>query len=216
MTIGGYLLPGIIAEFHRLHPGVEIQLEIANTRDIQKLLADGLIEIGFTEGPDTSENLESEIFFQDELVAIAPPGHPLLAKKGVSIREVCREPLILREEGSGTRAAVEKALGRKRIKVKPLLSLSSPEAIKNAVAAGMGLAIVSRLIVGLETQGQSLGIIQLKDFSIPRPLHLQRLPGKSQTPSAGKFLSLLANKLRSSPGSHLGLQPRMDGGSGRD
>ena len=191
LTIGGYLLPGVIAEFHKKFPEIELQLEIANTGHIQRLLLDGAIDLALTEGPLESEEMESAVFFKDELVAIAPAGHALLKKRRVTVREMCREPFLLREEGSGTRAVVERALRRQGLKIKPLLSLASPEAIKNLVAAGLGLAIVSRLIVALELQAGSLGIITLKDLTIQRPLHLQRVRGRSQGPALAKFLEVL-------------------------
>lgn len=190
-TIGGYLLPGMIAEFHRRFPEIELQLEIGNSEHVQRLLLAGAVELGLTEGTLESEELESTVFFKDELVAIAPAGHPLLKKKSVTVRELCREPFILREEGSGTRAVMERALRRQGLKIKPLLSLVSPEAIKNLVTAGMGFSIVSRLIVALELQTGSLGIIPLKDLTIPRPLHWQRVRGRSQSPALAKFLEVL-------------------------
>jgi DNA-binding transcriptional LysR family regulator len=190
-TIGGYLLPALLAEFHRRHPDIELQMEIANTQHIQQSLLAGSLDLGFTEGPLAEEQLESTVFLQDELVAIAPTGHPLLKKGRVTVRELCREPFLLREEGSGTRAVVEQALRRKGLKIKPLLSLASPEAIKHAVAARLGVAIVSRLIVALEIQAGSLGIISLQDLTIHRPLHWQRLRKRSQSPALGKFLELL-------------------------
>lgn len=192
LTVGGYLLPAAFAEFHRRFPEIELNLEIANTRQIQRALVEGGVELGFTEGPLESEGLESTVFFRDELVVIAPAGHPLLKKRSVSIRDVCNEPLILREEGSGTRAVLERALHRKALKIKPLLSLASPEAIKNAVVAGMGLAVVSRLIVALELRTGSLGIVPVTDLTIHRPLHLQRIRGRSRSPSQVKFLEVLA------------------------
>jgi DNA-binding transcriptional LysR family regulator len=194
-TIGGYLLPEMIAEFHRRFPEIELQLEIGNTEHVQRLLLAGAVELGLTEGTLESEELESTVFFQDELVAIAPAGHPLLKKKSVTVRELCREPFILREEGSGTRAVMERALRRQGLKIKPLLSLVSPEAIKNLVAAGMGLSIVSRLIVALELQTGSLGIIPLKDLTIPRPLHWQRVRGRSQSPALAKFQAVLQSQI---------------------
>jgi DNA-binding transcriptional LysR family regulator len=200
LTIGGYLLPGAIAEFHRKFPEIELEIEMANTEHIQKALLAGSIELGLTEGPLESEELESTVFFQDELVAIAPAGHPLLKKRRVTVREICREPFILREAGSGTRAVVERALRRKGMKIKPLLSLASPEAIKNLVAAGLGIAIVSRLIVALELQSGSLGIIPLKDLTIQRPLHLQRIRGRSQSPALAKFLEVLKARTLRPPG----------------
>jgi DNA-binding transcriptional LysR family regulator len=117
-----------------------------------------------------------------------------MKKGGVTAREMCREPILLREEGSGTRAVVERALRRKGVSVQPLLSLASPEAIKHAVAAGMGVAIVSRLIVSLEVQTGSLGVIPVRDLSILRPLHLQRVRGRSPSPSLSSFLKVVAER----------------------
>jgi DNA-binding transcriptional LysR family regulator len=191
LTIGGYLLPRVVAGFHRRFPGIELHLEIANTEHIQRLLLEGGIELGLTEGTIESDELEATVFFQDELVVIAPAGHPLLKKGGVSLRDICREPFILREEGSGTRAVIERALRRKGMKIKPLFSLASPEAIKNSVAAGLGLAIVPRMIVALELQAGSLGIIPLKDLTLRRPLHLQRRRDHSRSPAQMKFLEVL-------------------------
>jgi DNA-binding transcriptional LysR family regulator len=192
MTIGGYLLPPVMAEFHRRFPQIELQWEIANTRQIQRSLLEGSVELGLTEGPLEADELEARVFLQDELVAIAPAGHPLLKKGRVPVREICREPFILREEGSGTRAVVERALRRKGFKITPLLSLASPEAIKHAVAAGMGIAMVSRLIVALELQAGTLGVIPLKDLKIHRPLHLQHVRGRNQSPALAAFLEVLA------------------------
>lgn len=199
LTIGGYLLPEAVAAFHRRFPEVGLQLEIANTLRIRQALLDGTVELGLTEGPIDDDELESSVFFQDELVAIAPAGHRLLQQKTVTVRELCREPFILREEGSGTRAVVERALRRKGLKVKPVLSLASPEAIKNTVAAGVGLAIVSRLIVQQELQTGLLGIIPMKDLRIQRPLHLQRIRGRSDSPALKQFLEGLRRK-ESMPG----------------
>ncbi len=194
LTIGGYLLPEMLAEFHRRQPEIELQVEIGNTEHVQQALLAGTIELGMTEGPLAADELESTVFFQDELVAVAPPDHPLLRKGIVTVRELGREPMILREEGSGTRAVVERALHRKGIAVQPVLSLASPEAIKNAVAAGLGVAIVSRLIVAAEVRAGSLGIVPVADLSILRPLHLQRLRGRSLSPALGRFLAIVEER----------------------
>lgn len=190
-TIGVYLLPKAVTKFHRSYPEIELQIEIANTRRIQQALLENRIEVGFTEGPIESEELDSESFFQDELVVIATRKHPFLKKKNVTAREICAEPMIMREEGSGTRAVIERALRRKRLKAEPVLSLASPEAIKNVVATGMGIAILSRLCVDSEVKSGALGIIPVKDLSITRLLHLQRLRTRDQSPAMAKFLKIL-------------------------
>lgn len=191
MTIGGYLLPGMLAAFHRRCPQIDLQVEIGNTSRIHQALVDGAVDAGLTEGPLQAEDVESAPFFQDELVPIAPPGHPLLRKSGVTARELCREPILLREEGSGTRAVVERALRRRGIAVQPLVALASPEAIKNAVAAGLGVAFVSRLVIEGEVRAGTLGIIPVRDLSIRRPLHLRRARGRSVSPSLAVFLEIV-------------------------
>ena len=190
-TIGAYLLPQVFGEFHRQHPDIELQLEIANTETIQNQLMEGSIEVGLTEGLMEAEHLDSEVFHEDELVAIAPRGHSLLKQKRVTARELCREPFILREAGSGTRAVVERALGKRGLTVKPVLSLASPEAIKRAVIAGVGIAIVSRLAISCELQIGSLAVVPIKDLTIRRPLHLQKLRSKNPSPAVSQFLKLL-------------------------
>jgi DNA-binding transcriptional LysR family regulator len=190
-TIATYLLPPVFGRFHQRHPEIELRLEIANTRDIQRLLTDGAIEIGLTEGVIETEDLDSQTFHQDELVAIAPPHHPLARQKAVTARDLCREPFILREEGSGTRAVLEQALAAKGLAVKPVLSLAGTEAIKRAVVAGLGLAILSRLAIGLELKFGSLAILPVRDLTLHRPLHLQKLHSLDPSPALKQFLELL-------------------------
>jgi DNA-binding transcriptional LysR family regulator len=186
-------LPQVFGEFHRRHPGIDLQLEIANTRTVQDYLMEGRVEIGLTEGLIQAEHFDSEVFQEDELAAIAPRGHPLLKRKRVTVRELCREPFVAREEGSGTRAVVEQALAKRGVAVKPVLSLASTEAIKRAVIAGVGIAIVSRLAIGCELQFGSLAVIPIKDLVIERSLHLQRIRGKRETPALAEFLKILAS-----------------------
>ena len=99
--------------------------------------------------------------------------------------------MIAREKGSGTREVVEAALARKKIVVKPAMSLGSTEAIKRAVIAGAGVAIVSRLTISVELQARLLGIIPLKDLSINRPLHQQSLRGRSVSTPVKEFMRFI-------------------------
>jgi DNA-binding transcriptional LysR family regulator len=115
----------------------------------------------------------------------------LLKKKIVTARDVAAEPFILREEGSGTRQVVERAFKKRRLQLKPVLSLASPEAIKNAVSAGLGLAVVSRLIVQLELRLGVLSVVPMKDLRLRRSLHFQRLKGRTPSPALAEFLKLL-------------------------
>ena len=104
----------------------------------------------------------------------------------------------MREQGSGTRAVVERALAHKGLSVQPVMSLGSTEAIKRAVAAGMGVAIVSRLAISAELQAGRLAIIPVADLPIRRPLHLQQLRGKDKSCLVREFLSILEARSRHS------------------
>lgn len=190
-TIGSYFLPAILGRFHASHPAIELHLEIANTRRIEQLLLAGELELGLTEGTGEDRRLDSEEFHRDELVAIAPPDHPLLKRRRVSARELCQQPFVLREEGSGTRVIVEQALAKLDLVISPVLALNSTESIKRSVIAGLGLAIVSRLTIGLELKLGLLSVVKVADLSIPRPLHLQRAHGAGTSPVAARFLQSL-------------------------
>lgn len=190
-TIGVYLLPEPLAAFHRRYPGVEVRLEIGNTRAIQDMLLSGEVDIALTEGFAEADGLVVEAFQQDELVAVAPPGHPLLSRPGLTIEELCEEPLVMREAGSGTRAVLERALAARGLSARPAMSLGSTEAIKRAVAAGAGVAIVSRLAVAAETADNRLCVLALSDFAITRPLHLLTAALRRPGAAAQAFLKML-------------------------
>ena len=195
-TIGNYLLPEILARFHGHYPGIEIALEIGNTEVIQHRLREGKLDLGLTEGLVDSKELEAEVFLEDELVAIAAPDHPLLKRKNISLRRLCREPFVLREPGSGTRAVVERALAGQGFTVLKALSLGSTEAIKRAVATGVGVAIVSRLSIAVEVETGRLVVIPVSDLSLRRPLHRLQISDRHQGQAVQAFLALLATQTK--------------------
>ncbi len=195
LTIGAYVLPPVLGAFRRQYPGVELALEIANTEAVQRMVGEGTVDLGLTEGFADTPGLEATVFGEDELVAVVPPGHPLLAGGAVTAARLCEEPLILREPGSGTRAVVEREFGRRGLSVRPALSLGSTEAIKRAVAAGMGLAIVSRLTLELELETGRLAVLPLSDLTLRRPLHLLRRRGASESRASAAFRRCLKTRL---------------------
>ena len=191
LTIGDYLLPKLLGAYHQQYPGIALHLEIANTQIVQQKLRENALDFGLTEGFAEDPALDAEVFAEDTLTAIVPPGHPLLGEPDVTAVRFCAEPLLLREPGSGTREVVERALLRHGITVRPALSLGSTEAIKQGVMAGLGVAIVSRLALETEMALGLLYLLPLSDLAITRPLHLVRLRGKSDSTAAQAFLALL-------------------------
>jgi len=195
-TIGAYLLPRIFADFHLQHPQIELRLEIANTKNVQGYLMDGTIEVALTEGLIETEDLASTVFHQDELVVIAPPHHRLLQQNEVTVKDLCQEPWVMREEGSGTRAVIEKALRKHKSRIQKVISLASSEAIKRAVGCGMGIAIISRLTIPLELKTKTLAIVPVKNLTIHRPLHMQTLRNQSLSNAMTDFLKILHADLK--------------------
>lgn len=191
-TIGAYLLPEVLGEFRRRFPGIALSLEIGNTDAIERGLRDGLFEVGLTEGLTKAPDLDAQAFHEDEIVAVAPPAHPLLTAANVTAAQLCAEPFIVREAGSGTRAVVEAALTARSLSLSNVvMSLGSTEAVKRAVTAEMGLAFVSRLTLDLELAAGRLAVIALADFSVPRLLHRLRARGRHPSHAARAFVSLL-------------------------
>jgi DNA-binding transcriptional LysR family regulator len=193
-TIGTYLLPGVLAEFWRRHPKIELLVEIGNTEQVHRRLAGHELDVGLTEGFVEQEELVAEVFHRDDLVVIAAPGHRLAGKPRVSLSAVQQEPFILREPGSGTRAVEERALARLKLPVRVAMALGSTEAIKRVVAEGVGLAIVSRLAVRAECAAGTLAVLPVAGLRIARPLHLVRRTGRRDGPALQAFCGVLRER----------------------
>ena len=200
LTIGGYLLPAILGEFRRRHPAVELQLTIANTDTVKTRLLDGSLELGLTEGaPPVDEELGLRVFHEDELIVIAPPDHPFASgasgsrrARRIEARQLCAEPLILREPGSGTREVLLRALEKCGATVRNVaLTLTDTEAIKRSVMAGLGLAVVSRLCVGLELAGGLLVESPVRSLKLRRPLYELSLRGRQKSAAVEAFIRRL-------------------------
>jgi len=190
-TIGSYLVPGVFGEFHEQHRGVTLELQIGNTQTILQAVREGLLDVGFTEGLESAEGLDTEVFAHDEIVLIVSPRHRLASVGRLECRQLDHAPLILRERGSGTREVVEAALAERGLQFEPAMSLGSSEAVKNAVARGLGLAFVSRLTVELELSTGRLKVLELTDLTLRRALHQMTLKGKHPSPAAQEFLRIL-------------------------
>ncbi|HEX6240968.1 MAG TPA: LysR substrate-binding domain-containing protein [Polyangiales bacterium] len=192
-TIGSYLIPVVFGAFRRAHPDVRLELEIANTAAIQGMVSDGRIDVGLTEGSVPGEQFAVEVVHYDEMVAVAPASHRWVQgkKRRLSLVDLASEPFLCRERGSGSREVIEAALAERGLGIEPAMALGSTEAIKNAVAAGLGLAILSRLTVELEVSSGRLSLLDVRDLSLRRALYMVQLRGKSQSSAVDAFVSKL-------------------------
>jgi DNA-binding transcriptional LysR family regulator len=194
-TIGVYLLPALLGEYRLLYPEIDLQFDIAKTEDIENRLLDRTLDAGLTEGlaPELKE-LEAVVFLQDDLVPIARPDHPAFASEAepMTVRQLCLEPMIVREAGSGTREVMEQELAKRGQKLlNSKMILGNTEAIKRAVAAGLGISIVSRLSIQTELASRQIAILPVRDLQLRRPLHRVCWRGGPLNPATLAFFALL-------------------------
>jgi DNA-binding transcriptional LysR family regulator len=198
-TLGSYFVPSVLGELHRMYPRVQLSLRIANTALIQEAVLENRLDLGLTEGFVASPALSVETLAADELIAIAAPGHPALARAPLPAVALLSLPFLMREPGSGSRDVVEASLRALGLTVEPIMSLGSTEALKNAVLHGLGIAIVSRLTVEHELSSGRLAELKLTDLTIRRDLHLVSLRGKRRSPAATAFIELVHRRERRDP-----------------
>ncbi len=145
MTIGNYLAVGILTDYRRQHPDAEVSLEVANTATVVEKVANFELDVGMIEGELNHPDLQLIPWKEDELVIMCAPDHPWAGKPWLSDEDLVEADWILREEGSGTRQAFDRAMHGLLSRLKSPLELQHTEAIKRAVEAGMGLGCLSRL-----------------------------------------------------------------------
>lgn len=170
-TIAEYMLPVLLGDFRQKYPDVNVHLKVSNTEGIVSMVENNVIDLGVVEAPVMNKNLVVDVCRMDQLVAIVPKNHPLAGQKKVKIGELLKHPYICREEGSGTREVISEYLNTCNINVNEVsicMELGSPEAVKGAVEAGMGVSIVSRATINKELQLGTLVALTL-DPNLERP-----------------------------------------------
>ena len=164
-TIAEYMLPALLGEFKNQYPDINLRLKVSNSEGIVSMVEHNVIDLGVVESPVSNKNLIVEVCDVDQLVVVAAPGHELVKRGGkVSAADIRRYPFVSREEGSGTREVIMQYLSDAGISAAEMnisLELGSPEAIKGAVEAGMGITIISRSIIGKELKLNTLAELQL-------------------------------------------------------
>jgi DNA-binding transcriptional LysR family regulator len=182
------MISDYLGAFHRKHPGIDLNLVIANTRDIADLMLAHDIEIALVEGPVEDAELESHAWRTDVMSLIADARHRFAgagrAIEGAALRD---ETLIVREPGSGSREVVAQALAAAGIEPRRTLEIGSTEAIKRAVAAGLGVAIVSSATISDQVTLGKLKVVQIRDLQIERTLWQLKVPGRIEIPAATAF-----------------------------
>lgn len=197
---GEYLLPKLIGDFKQDHPSFIISLKIADTREIIQYVLRDHVEFGVIGAKLNHPSLHYEKYEEDEIIVVAPSDHPLTRKKRVNLEELLKEPWIIREEGSGTRIAVEKALRRKGKSLKQfnvVMEMGSTSSVKEGVKARLGLAFISGRATEGEIRQGSLSRIDVEGFEpISRQIYIVSHRRRTLSPMGMEFLRFLKGRRR--------------------
>ncbi len=167
-STASYFAPQLLAVFCERYPDVQIRLKVSNRDGLLQALEENTTDLVIMGKPPEEMAVESEVFMDNPLVVIAPPMHPLAGRKGIPLHELVSHPFIVRERGSGTRAALERFLAKHDIDRPGALELNSSEAIKQAVQAGLGLGVVPLHTLEMELTLKRLVVLKVEDFPIMR------------------------------------------------
>lgn len=173
-TIAEYVLPSLLGEFKGNYPSVNIRLSVSNSVGIVHMVENNTVDVGIIESPITNKNLAVDVCWHDNLVFICRPDHELAKEKSIPVAKLIELPFVCREEGSGTREFICAHLEESNISMQDLnisLEVGSPEAIKSAVEAGLGVSIVSAATIAKEVKLNTLVGLPL-DPPLERPFSI--------------------------------------------
>src|SRR5947209_14334112 len=190
-TVGTYVLPHLLGAFHLQHPNVALQLNVANRASVRASLLAGGVDLVIAGRPPEVEGLVAEPFLSNPLVVVASPEHILTGQSRITLARLSEEVFLQREEGSGTRAAVEEVFEIAGIPLKVGMVLGHVEAIKHAVAAGLGVSVLSALAVKREAQYGILSILNVEMFPIQRRWYIARLTERPLRANVTAFIKFL-------------------------
>jgi DNA-binding transcriptional LysR family regulator len=196
---GEYILPAALGRFQELHPQVKAKLEIADSTEIGQLIMDAKLEAGMIGVALDNPVLCQEHIANDELVVIASCQHHLANKSSVAFEDILEEPLIVREAGSGTQLVIESKLRENGIAPERLnvrLELGSTAAVVNAVAAGLGLSLVSRFAVKNRINAEDIAVLNIEGLPLERGLYFVTRKDQVVSPLVEAFYNFFKDYLQ--------------------
>jgi DNA-binding transcriptional LysR family regulator len=182
-----YFLPRMLAEFNREHTGVEVRLVVGNREQLVRMLQANELDIAIMGRPPQELATRAEPFAAHPHVFVAPPDHPMIAQGRQTVAALGACSFILREQGSGTRAAMKSFFETARVEPRVAMEMSSNETIKQAVMAGMGLSFLSLHTVGLELDNRLIAVLDVEGTPVVRAWNVVHMLSKLMSPAAEAF-----------------------------
>lgn len=182
-----YFIPRLLGQFCNRHPQVEVALEVLNRDGVVGRLRENLDDLYIMSRPPAELDLEDQVFLPNPLVLIASTAHPLARKPGVQLQDLRGTRFILREQGSGTRLATDAHFRKQRYAPELRMELGSNEAVREAVAGGLGLAVISVHALAPRPATQGVAVLDVAGFPIASQWHIVYPRGKRLSPIAEVF-----------------------------
>lgn len=195
-TPGIYILPQILGRFKKEYPGIETSLTISNTQEVEDKILTNDLEIALVGGEGIEHpHIIAQTVAQDILDVVVAEEHPLAQRKDIGLDEILHEDFVMREPGSNTRVAFEHRLNVLGKKVNVIMQFSSVEAIKQAVAANLGISVLSRFAIDQEVCAGKLKVIQVPELQVVRDIKLIFHKDRNLSAPAKAFLGLLQDDI---------------------
>lgn len=195
-TNSTYILPQVLRSFRQSYPQVEVDIRNKMSMEVGRLVVDNEVDLGLATLPvrDRERLAESQSLFTRQDVLICPPGHPLSARKRITLKTLAEYPLLALEPGSTTRYLLEQSFRQADLKPRVSMNLGSIEVIKRFVEIGFGVAIVPRIAIEPEVADGRLHSVAVRGLS-PRPIGLVEHRGRQRSPAAAAFVAVLTSSL---------------------
>lgn len=193
ITTASYFAPRLLGEFAKLYPGVDVSLRVTNKEQVLASIADNLDDLYFLGQPPEDIDVVATPIMDNPIVVLAAPDHPLAHRKKIPLDRIAAEPWLMREQGSGTRNAIERRFAEQEITIRPRLELGSNEAIKQAILAGLGISALSRHTLTLNQPGQ-FAVLDVEGFPILRHWYAVYPAGRQLSVVARAFLDYLLGR----------------------
>jgi LysR family transcriptional regulator, low CO2-responsive transcriptional regulator len=196
VNTANYFTPQLLAKFCQRHPNINVILQVANRDAVLKQLADNSTDLAIMGQPPDGKDLSAESFLDNPLVVIAAPNHPLAKLKRVKFARLAEETFLSREQGSGTRSAMERVFAQHKIQPHISMEMETNEAIKQAVQAGMGLGILSLHSIELELETRRLAMLNVEHFPLLRHWFVAHRSNKRLSSAALAFKEFLLTEAK--------------------
>ena len=194
VTSAKYFLPQFLSEFLQLYPNVTPSLAVINRESILQSLAENKYNLYIMGRVAKSLKVQARPFLENILEVVASPQHPLCQKKNIPLSDLVKERFLVREKGSGTRKAINRVFAGEKLAISPYMELGDTGAIKNAVMANLGIAVLSRHSLQGELQTGSITILNAKDFPLHRHWYAIYPSEKNLSIVTRTFLDFLMTK----------------------